>query len=134
MSENTLFDVPPAPPSRNEHFDGADYDEELDEVRLTGQLLDVWKVAVNRVSNGGWFTVDYICQRTGYPANSVQAQLRNLRKPRFGSYLVERRRVAESGLYEYRVGDKGAGSPQKASCANCARLERIIVELTKERS
>jgi len=128
----TLFDTPPSPPSRSEHFDGPEYDAIKDEVRLTGQLLDVWKVAVNRQHNGGWFTVDYIVQRTGFPANSVQAQLRNLRKPRFGSYDVQRRRVTESGLYEYRVGEKGAGQPKKVHCGNCERLERIIVELMKE--
>ncbi len=128
----SLFDVPPAPPSRSDHFDGADYDRDLDELRLTGQLFEVWKVATNRISNGGWFTVDYIVQRTGFPANSVQAQLRNLRKPRYGAYLVERRRVTESGLSEYRVGEKGAGKPATVSCLNCARLERIIVEMSKE--
>ena len=128
MSENTLFDVQPAPPSRNEHFDGPDYDPKRDSVRLAGQLFMVWEV----MNDGRWRTVEEISRCTGGPPTSISAQLRNLRKPRYGAYLVERRRVTESGLYEYRVGEKGAGSPQKASCANCARLERIIVELMKE--
>jgi hypothetical protein len=124
-----LFPMPPTPPSRSDHFDGPEYDVSRDDVRLTGQIEVIWRFMTSHES---WCTVDQIVNRTGYPANSVQAQLRNLRKPRFGSYLVERRRVTESGLYEYRVGEKGAGRPQKALCANCARLERIIVEMTKE--
>ena len=120
----TLFDVEPAPPSRSDHFDGPDVNRE-DVRRLTGQLSGVWFV----MSDGRWRTVDKIVAGTGFPANSVQAQLRNLRKPKFGAYLVERRRIMQSGLYEYRVGEKGAGKPLKASCANCVRLERQIVEL-----
>ena len=116
----TLFDQPPDVA----RFDGP----EPDEPRLTGQIERVWNVARNRVSNGGWFTVDYIVQRTGFPANSVQAQLRNLRKARFGAYLVERRRSAE-GLYEYRVGNKGEGIPQHSRCNHCEVLEAEIERL-----
>ena len=123
----TLFDVPPAPPSRSEHFDGPEYDAGRDEVRLNGQIREIWEL----MKDGRWRTVGTIVMVTGFPANSVQAQLRNLRKPRYGAYLVERRRVTQSGLYEYRVGEKGAGTPKKAECANCARLERIIAEMTK---
>ena len=124
----TLFDTPPAPPSRSEHFDGPEFDPTRDGWRLTGQLLVIW----SNMKDGQWRTVDQIIAKTGFPANSVQAQLRNLRKPRYGAYLVERRRVTESGLYEYRVGEKGAGQPKKVHCGNCERLERIIVELMKE--
>lgn len=127
MSESTLFDVPSAPPSRSEHFDGPEYDPGQDEVRLNGQIREIWEL----MKDGRWRTVQTIAIVTRFPANSIQAQLRNLRKPRYGAYLVERRRVTESGLYEYRVGEKGAGRPKKAECANCARLERIIAEMTK---
>ena len=37
-----------------------------------------------------------------FPENSIQAQLRNLRKAKFGGYQVEKRRVGE-GYYVYRV-------------------------------
>lgn len=127
-----LFDTPPPmfthtlkPPSRSDHFDGDDYAADKDEVRLNGQLRLIWLL----MSGGGWFTVEGIVSHTGYPANSVQAQLRNLRKARYGAYDVQRRRITESGLYEYRVGEKGSGKPIKASCANCARLEHRIMEL-----
>ena len=98
-------------------FDGVDYTATKDYERLSGQLKEIYGF----MSDGIWRTVETIEKRTGYPANSIQAQLRNLRKERFGAYLVERRRVTESGLYEYRVGEKGA-SPKSNNlkcCKNC---------------
>jgi hypothetical protein len=52
-----------------------------------------------------WRTLEEIRALTGEPAASISAQLRHLRKPRFGSYRVEKRnRGSEShGLFEYRV-------------------------------
>jgi len=79
-------------------FDGADYDRSRDDVRLTGQILRVWEC----VSDGGWRTLKEIAQVTGDPEASVSAQLRHLRKPRFGGYTVEREYIT-NGLYKYRV-------------------------------
>ena len=79
-------------------FDGADYDRSRDDVRLTGQILRVWEC----VSDGGWRTLKDIAQATGDPEASVSAQLRHLRKPRFGGYTVEREYI-NNGLYKYRV-------------------------------
>lgn len=50
--------------------------------------------------DGKWRTVADISQATGDPENSVQAQLRHLRKPRFGAYIVSRQREG-GGLYYY---------------------------------
>jgi len=80
-------------------FDGSDYNAELDRVRLTGQLKEIYAI----MRDGQWRTVGLIADRTGYPENSIQAQLRNLRKDRFGGYFVEKRRITPNGLYEYRV-------------------------------
>jgi len=82
------------------HFDGADYQPTLDQQRLTGQLDTIRSIMLDQ----RWHTVDDIVAKTRFPANSVQAQLRNLRKPRFGGYQVEKRRVTDTGLYEYRLG------------------------------
>jgi hypothetical protein len=79
-------------------FDGADYVPERDNVRLTGQLLRVWGV----VSDGGWHTLREISNATGDPEASISAQLRHLRKPRFGGCTVEREHI-DRGLYKYRV-------------------------------
>lgn len=104
MSEASLFDAIPSP--NPEHFDGDAYDPIEDDVRLTGQLQRVFHL----MSDGAWHTVSQIVSMTGDPATSLPAQLRHLRKDRFGSYLVERRKVEGSrGLYQYRLGAKGAG-------------------------
>lgn len=56
------------------------------------------------MSDRKWRTLNEIATLTDDPPASVSAQLRHLRKPRFGSYRVERRRsFIDSGLYEYRV-------------------------------
>lgn len=82
-------------------FDGADYVPVRDDPRLTGQLLRIWKATVGR----GWRTLDEIAAAAGAPAASVSAQLRHLRKERFGAHTVEKRHRGEAarGLYEYRV-------------------------------
>lgn len=80
-------------------FDGADYDSALDHDRLTGQIRRVFDV----MSDGEWHTLPGIAERTGDPEASISAQLRHLRKPRFGAFIVERRRRGEGGLWEYRM-------------------------------
>jgi hypothetical protein len=124
----SLFDQPvviePPLPAR---FNGPAYDESKDYARLTGQIERVW----NAMKDGQWRTVDQIVMLTGDPANSVQAQLRHLRKPRFGSYLVERRRVTESGLWQYRVGGRGEGVPKPSTCSHCSELEAEIDRLQR---
>jgi hypothetical protein len=79
-------------------FNGADYSPNRDNARLTGQLLRIWEVVID----GRWYTLKDIAVRTGDPEPSISAQLRHLRKPRFGSYIVEREYIA-NGLYQYRV-------------------------------
>ena len=86
-------------------FNGADYDHERDSVRLTGQLLRIWNV----VNDGRWRTLKDIANITGDPEASVSAQLRHLRKPRFGGHTVEREYI-NNGLYKYRVLPKGTNS------------------------
>lgn len=80
-----------------------------DQARLTTQLERIERL----MSDHCWRTVDEIVAVTGDPAPSVQAQLRHLRKVEFGSYVVDRRHRGDpsDGLYEYMVGDKGAGQP-----------------------
>jgi len=51
-----------------------------------------------------WLTLVEIESALGYPQASISAQLRHLRKPKFGGYKVEKRRRA-GGLWEYRVCD-----------------------------
>jgi hypothetical protein len=85
-------------------FNGDDYNHERDSDRLTGQLLRIFEV----VKDSKWRTLKEIAMLTGDPEASISAQLRHLRKPRFGSHEVEKQYV-DRGLYKYRVilsGDK----------------------------
>jgi hypothetical protein len=79
-------------------FDGSDYRRALDQTRQIKRAFDL-------VSDGKWRTLEEIATATGDPAASVSAQLRHLRKRRFGQHAVlQRRRSAPAkGLFEYRV-------------------------------
>ena len=89
------------PQNHTAHFNGPEYDPRYDYARLTGQIRRVYDCMVD----GRWRTLDEIHAETGDPHASVSAQLRHLRKPRFGSHLVDRRARGnrESGLFEYRL-------------------------------
>lgn len=84
-------------------FDGPDFDPERDQARLTGQLLDIFDL----MKDGKKRTVEEIAERTGHPETSVSAQLRHLRKPRFGGYCVERTRVGNTSYYWIDFSKKG---------------------------
>jgi hypothetical protein len=79
-------------------FDGSDYNPMLDDVRLTGQLLRIWDV----MKSGCWLSLSQIALSTGDPEASVSAQLRHLRKPRFGGHAVEKKNNG-NGYFLYRV-------------------------------
>jgi hypothetical protein len=79
-------------------FDGADYNPTRDNARLTGQILRVWDC----MCHGAWKTLRQISDETGDPESSVSAQLRHLRKPRFGAHTVEREYI-QDGIYKYRL-------------------------------
>ena len=82
----------------NADFDGSDYVPERDNPRLKGQLLRIWQ----EVKDGRWKTLRSIAMATGDPEASVSAQLRHLRKERFGGFEVDKRHVKQ-GLFEYRL-------------------------------
>ena len=82
-------------------FDGAAYDPKHDQKRLTGQILRVFSLMLD----GRWRTLSEIEKTIGDPAASVSAQLRHLRKERFGSHIVDKRARGNRsiGLWEYRL-------------------------------
>jgi len=82
----------------NARFDGDDYDDLRDRARLRGQIRRVFDC----VKDGQWRTVQEVAIATGDPETSVSAQLRNLRKARFGAHNIEKRHVSD-GLYVYRL-------------------------------
>lgn len=85
-------------------FDGSDYVPALDDTRLTGQILRVYEC----MSDGRWRTLGEIERATGDPQASISAQLRHLRREKWGGHSVEKRTRGdrEHGLYEYRLGVK----------------------------
>lgn len=82
-------------------FIGSDYKPELDERRLTSQLERIF----NLMKDGEWRTLQEIAKITSDPQASISAQLRHLRKPKFGSHTVNKRRRGEEtkGLFEYQL-------------------------------
>ena len=85
MTQNLLnFDGPALTPADN--------------IRLTNQQA----LIVAYMRSGEWRTLREIAEFTGAPEASASAQLRNLRKPRFGGHTVERRHEG-GGLYSYRL-------------------------------
>ncbi len=45
-----------------------------------------------------WLTLDELAKLTHYPPASISAQLRHLRKPEHGGYVVEKRQRAAGGI------------------------------------
>ena len=87
------------------HFNGSDYVPPRDDPRLSRQVFRIFVTMLRARARGDWLTLGEISKFTNDPEASVSAQLRHLRKPRFGGYLVEKRHRGKesSGLYEYRL-------------------------------
>ena len=81
------------------YFDGPVEQEEVP--RLEHQHVVIRQLMID----GKWRTLGQIEENTGYPQASISAQLRHLRKERFGSWIVNKRRVRDdkSGLWEYQL-------------------------------
>ena len=83
------------------YFDGAEYDPKSDDTRLTGQIKRVWEC----MKDSRWRTLREIEDITGDPQASISAQLRHLRKLRFGLHTINKRPRGEreNGLFEYQL-------------------------------
>lgn len=100
-------------------FDGETYVAERDGSRLRAQLDRVQRL----MADGVWRTLGEIAEATGDASDAaISARLRDLRKPRFGGFVVERRHRGDGGrgLYEYRV---TGGGPPVARSARPTRAE-----------
>lgn len=87
-------------------FDGSDYDKALDNERLNTQYGRIFHL----MSDGKWHTLGEIAFQTGDPQASISAQLRHMRKPRFGAHIVRKQRIKgkeQQGLFEYQLSIKG---------------------------
>ena len=79
-------------------FDGSDYVHKRDGIRLTGQLERVFDV----MKSGEWITLRQLSDRARCPEASASAQMRNLRKERFGGFEVEKK-YDHFGVFLYRL-------------------------------
>lgn len=85
-------------PENTPDFDGETYDPALDHDRLSKQLGRTYDV----MRDEAWRTLSEIASVYGDPEASISARLRDLRKKKFGGYIVNHRRRTES-LWEYQV-------------------------------
>ena len=99
----------------NADFDGKTYDPALDKSRLKSQLGRVFDV----MADGRWHTLadieEAIFSQHGKCDSQpgISARIRDLRKPKFGGYEIEHRRVTlrahnlsepiKTGTWEYRI-------------------------------
>lgn len=82
----------------NQKFDGSDIVPERDSQRLGNQIMDIY----NLMKDGKERTLNDIHKETGHPEASISAQLRNLRKQRFGAHEIHKKYI-ENGLYTYKL-------------------------------
>lgn len=80
------------------NFDGSTFNPERDGQRLGDQMLAVLAI----MSTKQWWTLSQLSMFTGFPEASVSARLRDLRKPKFGGYTIEREYVRK-GQWRYRM-------------------------------
>ena len=82
----------------NRMFDGSDYNPLRDDKRLSKQIDRVFEC----MKDGNWRTLPQIAEATGDPEASISAQLRHLRKERFGAHTINKRHITE-GLFQYQL-------------------------------
>jgi hypothetical protein len=81
-------------------FDGATYNPALDLQRLERQMGRVFE----HLSDGQWHTLSSVRDFAGGSENGVAARIRDLRKAKFGSWIVDRERdTNRKGLHHYRL-------------------------------
>lgn len=104
QNNNTTAPVVPAAQLdifKQPRFDGPDYNPELDQERLTGQIKKIYDLMID----GAWRTLEEIETATDAPQASISANLRHLRKERFGSHIIKKKRRGKEkhGLFEYQL-------------------------------
>lgn len=85
-------------------FNGPHESDDPKQARLTAQFQRIFAL----MRDGAWRTFGDIAAVTNDPAPSISAQLRHMRKRRFGAHTVQRRYLGK-GLYEYRLLVRGGG-------------------------
>lgn len=135
MSDAPLLDFAP-------RSAGPVYEAAHDQRRLSDQFHRILRLMLD----GQWRSLAAIAELTGDPQSSVSAQLRHMRKPRFGGYTVERKPSGDRrrGLFVYRVlpPSPAAEQPKKEGLRaevrrlreTIERLQARIAELEQEKA
>jgi len=82
-------------------------------------LLTVLRLAAQHET---WITLAELAGKTKFPPASISAQLRHLRKARYGGWVVEKRRrewVSEEVVWEYRLAEGGEGGSKGSKGEEC---------------
>jgi biotin operon repressor len=79
-------------------FNGADYDHQRDSERLTRQHERVLAAMKDYLPH----TLGELATTTGDPEASISAQIRHLRKARFGGHTITKTHLG-NGLYAYQL-------------------------------
>lgn len=82
--------------------DGKTFNPATDLHRLNAQAHRVYEFMWAR----DWVTLAEIARVTGDPEASISARLRDLRKPKFGGFTVNRRKRTQ-GTWEYQLISEG---------------------------
>lgn len=118
------------------NFSGAVYDKDRDKDRLIKQMQAIRDFMVGTAC---WWTVQELeSQLTSmhnmpFPQNSIQAQIRNLKKPEGGAYIVEKRRRKnqqgeETNLWEFRMSNPDPNAPPPKAKAPTKKEKGIVLE------
>lgn len=97
LADLPLF-APPRCTRQLQRFDGPDITE-ADVPRLTTQL----QVVREFLSSGEWRTLTQIAEAAHCTTQSASARVRDLRKSRHGGFSVERRRIPDTAVFQYRI-------------------------------
>ena len=77
----------------------------------TTGTLNAW--VLSQLKAGGWYAPWELCREIGschaimVSDSSITARIRDLRKPRYGAHVIEKRRREGSNAYEYRLKKSG---------------------------
>ena len=90
---------------------GPSYVKARDEGRLNAQLSNIW----NHIKDQHWFTLAEGEGELGYPQASISAQLRHLRKPKFGGHHIIKKYI-DNGLWMYALHDEHQFIDDECEC------------------
>ncbi len=81
-----------------QYFDGVDFQPKRDDARLSNQYIRIWNV----MHGAGPQTLSQVSLKTRDPEASISAQLRHMRKARFGGHTIKKVYIG-NGLYTYEL-------------------------------